>query len=904
MNSKFIHFRAIIHYVTPFRQSIRICGSHHRLGLWNPLKGLRLEFIEGSYWLLDIYLTIDSLSVEYKFVECLEDENQIPLKILRWEEGGNRQIDFLKLAIFDGKHKRKDYWGYSDISIQEEVQLASDPAYPFLVDNSILVKGYVIDHQNKPIENVYISIEGTELSTSSEIYGFFEVRIPNALFPKAINANGEIILKAIDVVHTPNQTALSRKFVEREVVVLTLLPLKSVEGPSNQPLEKVIPLDIGELKLALPPNAYLDESGKIYNGEVKIQIAHLNADDPDQLKGFPTFKGKNQASHDVLIESKNAVFINIKDQNNRQLNVSGGSYVEIPVGQKAQGFSLWYINGNNQQFWTEISSNVTINGNTAVIPISNGGWYNVDRAMPISVFNGAATPFTRVTVDGYNYNSRFTTYSDQYGNFSLQVHSKGTFSIKTTQFEEEKSVNSGILQEKTNNYGPFNANMKFTLQELKVDKRFFVEEIEEKKEAEGLTEIVKEIDGLFSSDNDSKPNSNQPIFNIINEALRIINQNNDPKFKEIGNEIKFKIVSRSIDPKNEIPKKFVSIESGIVSGDYDVLKLNEKAERIHCALSDNVKVDNLRVNLDYNGKVLPENILMLSQNGNIIKPSNLQIDKEKTIFISDETKKCINAPNMGIEVKKLILDSRGNTGFVEESEMKSVDKNLDIDYVPNGSMINYRIFMIGLYPDTFKEVISVLKEKGFLVDFFGSIPSNFEELLKRSHIFILVSTNGKVLSPIHVNLIMNYYNNGGSLYILGDNAPYFGEANQILIPLFNTELTGNVSGDKFVGAKRFPNGVGFDENHPIFSGIQKLYEGVTVSYIENNNYQNLKPIMIGSDGKAIICCYENGKKRIVIDGGFTRMMSSCGRWNENGTNSRRFVMNIAGWLSKIDLLFK
>lgn len=48
-----------------------------------------------------------------------------------------------------------------------------------------------------------------------------------------------------------------------------------------------------------------------------------------------------------------------------------------------------------------------------------------------------------------------------------------------------------------------------------------------------------------------------------------MNQNYDPKFKGIGNEIKFKIVSR--------------------------LKLNEKAERIHCAFSDNVKIDNLTV---------------------------------------------------------------------------------------------------------------------------------------------------------------------------------------------------------------------------------------------------------------------------------------------------------------------
>ena len=94
-------------------------------------------------------------------------------------------------------------------------------------------------------------------------------------------------------------------------------------------------------------------------------------------------------------------------------------------------------------------------------------------------------------------------------------------------------------------------------------------------------------------------------------------------------------------------------------------------------------------------------------------------------------------------------------------------------------------------------MVVVLKEKGFAVDVFEAVPQNLEEILQRTNILILISNNGNTLNQIQIDTIINYFNNGGSLYILGDNAPYFGEANQLIRPLFNTELTGNVPLDKF-----------------------------------------------------------------------------------------------------------
>ena len=389
----------------------------------------------------------------------------------------------------------------------------------------------------------------------------------------------------------------------------------------------------------------------------------------------------------VLLESKNAVFIDIKDKNNKPLNIDGKSAcVDIPFGSNGEGYSLWHLKGN-QKIWTEIKPNVTIKaGNIASIPINNGGWYNVNRAMPVSIFNGTTTPYSKVEVEGFDYNSKAYTYSDQFGNFSLPVHSKGNFSIKTTQFEENKNECIGITQEKNKSYGPFNVSQKFTHQEIKQDKKAIFNErrksVTKQKDMDDLISFTKD----HGSINNTKSKSPESLLKIINENI------SDPKIKEIAKEVKFKIVSNTIDPKNSIPKKLMGIESGSVSGSYDVLERDQKFIKMEFK---NEKADNVQLNMDYNGKVNSENILMLSQNGNIIKPS--KESNTKSVFISDETKKSIDAPEMGLPVKTMILHSQGNTGFVEKSDFMSVNRNLDEDLIKPNSMTNFKISIFCFY---------------------------------------------------------------------------------------------------------------------------------------------------------------------------------------------------------------
>ena len=69
----------------------------------------------------------------------------------------------------------------------------ADPTNELLADNSILVKGYVIDSQNAPVSFANVSIEGANSNAVSNKSGFFEIEIPQELFPTIINSNEEAV---------------------------------------------------------------------------------------------------------------------------------------------------------------------------------------------------------------------------------------------------------------------------------------------------------------------------------------------------------------------------------------------------------------------------------------------------------------------------------------------------------------------------------------------------------------------------------------------------------------------------------------------------------------------------------------------------------------------------------------
>jgi hypothetical protein len=91
-------------------------------------------------------------------------------------------------------------------------------------------------------------------------------------------------------------------------------------------------------------------------------------------------------------------------------------------------------------------------------------------------------------------------------------------------------------------------------------------------------------------------------------------------------------------------------------------------------------------------------------------------------------------------------------------------------------------------------------------------------------------------------------------------------------------------------AKSAPGG-GFVQ-HLITTGLQNLYEGITVATVVIAGQSDLKGIMWGSSGNLITATWDDAQgRRCVIDGGFTRLYH---KWDSAGT--ARFVSNAAAWL--------
>jgi len=146
------------------------------------------------------------------------------------------------------------------------------------------------------------------------------------------------------------------------------------------------------------------------------------------------------------------------------------------------------------------------------------------------------------------------------------------------------------------------------------------------------------------------------------------------------------------------------------------------------------------------------------------------------------------------------------------------------------------------------------------------------------------------------NEVLQFHNDGGALFIWGDNAPLYDHANLILPVIMKDKdvvLMGNTPGSKVlkVGSGDTKQQFG---RHMITSGIVNMYEGVTICYPKTLG--GLKVLATSSDGHPAICYADHevldaNCGRVVVDTGFTKNYCS---WDEAGT--ARYIINATVWL--------
>jgi hypothetical protein len=157
-----------------------------------------------------------------------------------------------------------------------------------------------------------------------------------------------------------------------------------------------------------------------------------------------------------------------------------------------------------------------------------------------------------------------------------------------------------------------------------------------------------------------------------------------------------------------------------------------------------------------------------------------------------------------------------------------------------------------------------------------------------------MSGSGRQLTAEHLEVIKESFDSGKGLYIWGDNTPYHADANYLAAALFDSSMEGTFWGDTVVKMKTSDDAKsGLLPNHLLTTGLEYVFEGITIAAIKLTG--GLKPLIWSSDGNVVTAFYDQGGKRAILDGGFTRLYN---KWDTAGTG--RYVMNAAAWLVNVE----
>ncbi len=155
-----------------------------------------------------------------------------------------------------------------------------------------------------------------------------------------------------------------------------------------------------------------------------------------------------------------------------------------------------------------------------------------------------------------------------------------------------------------------------------------------------------------------------------------------------------------------------------------------------------------------------------------------------------------------------------------------------------------------------------------------------------------VSDMQRHLTDQQVESVCRFVDCGNGLLIWADNEPYYADANVLAGRLVGTHFSGNKYGDKILKPGEALTRGHFVE-HPLTHGVNNLYEGITICTVAPAEGVTL--LAQSHDGQYCMACYEQGKRRIVLDTGFTKLIQ--GKFHKTAGTARYF-RNVAFWLSR------
>lgn len=218
------------------------------------------------------------------------------------------------------------------------------------------------------------------------------------------------------------------------------------------------------------------------------------------------------------------------------------------------------------------------------------------------------------------------------------------------------------------------------------------------------------------------------------------------------------------------------------------------------------------------------------------------------------------------------------------------------DLAVDGAFEGQTIVVLHFYTGenfNFEKPKAALKEKGFSVFRYVNAapdPAELKKSLDKACQLWVISNSTQLLNDEHAEVIKNFFDSGKGIYIWGDNSPYHADADFLANKLVGVNMSGNYGGSQNVTFKEFDTKSGMKKDHLITTGLEFVFEGITISQLHDPN-QQLTPLVYSTDGNVVTGIYERDGKRLIVDGGFTRLYCN---WDTAGTG--RYVKNAAAWL--------
>ena len=248
------------------------------------------------------------------------------------------------------------------------------------------------------------------------------------------------------------------------------------------------------------------------------------------------------------------------------------------------------------------------------------------------------------------------------------------------------------------------------------------------------------------------------------------------------------------------------------------------------------------------------------------------------------------------------LNDRGEKEVVyEERKVEKTDNfgnasGNQYDLAVDGAFEGQTIVVLHLYTGEgfdFEKPKAALKEKGFSVYRYMNVPPSpkeLEEALSKACQLWVISNTTQMLNDEHAEVIKRFFFSGKGVYLWGDNDPYHADADFLAQKLIGASMSGMYYAGQNVSFKSETSTSGMQADHLITTGLEYVYEGITISQIHDPQKQ-LKPLIWSTDGNVVTAIYEDQGQRLIIDGGFTRLYCN---WDTAGTG--RYVKNAAAWL--------